>query len=59
MWLQSFTDKLIWSRKDHSEHGFGGVLGLPEYHATLWMVTTLIKVSIKTLALVLNRDENV
>jgi len=57
--LQSFTDRLIWSRKDHSEHGFGRVLGLPEYHATLWMVTTFIKVSIKTLALVLNRDENV
>ena len=27
--------------------------------AILWLVTTFIKVSIKTLALVLNRDENV
>ena len=57
--MQSFTDRFIWSRKDHSGYGFGGVLGLPGYHATVWMVTTFIKVSIKTLALVLNRDDNV
>ncbi|TKC40105.1 hypothetical protein EI555_009043, partial [Monodon monoceros] len=30
-WLHSLANRLIWSRKNHGEHDFGGILGLPGY----------------------------